>query len=84
LKLGSEHIGDETECLRLVSFDVPVLRCSLQHVLHRHLRALYQVLESFVLDVDGGLDLVQRRLQRGNACRQRAIDSPPANAPIMC
>src|SRR3546814_18855521 len=57
----------------LARLQIPVLRRAVQQFLHGNLRSQDQVGETFILDRDRRLYLMQRGLERSDAGRQRSF-----------
>src|SRR5690606_11863821 len=69
-----DHRLDQPKFDGFGSLDVPVRRCAAEHFLKRYAGAEHEVLETLVLDFDGGAQLVQLGFDRSDAGSQRSIE----------
>jgi Na+/H+-dicarboxylate symporter len=68
------NLPDQTQSLCFLGLEIPVVGRPAQHLVHGHGRSAHQVFKTFVLNGDRVLDLVEERLDRGNAGGQRPVD----------
>lgn len=69
---ASQNVANQAQCLGLLGLNIPVTRRLLQELVHRDLAAANQILEPFILNRDGSLYFVQRRLD----CATQLVSGP--------